>query len=198
MQLIIGMIIAYLLGSISSAILVCKLAKIEDPRQQGSKSAGATNVLRVAGKKAALYTLAGDLLKGLVAVLIGRLLGLSGAELGFIALAAVLGHIFPVFFKFKGGKGVATSLGSLLALSPLLALCALAIWLLIAVIFRYSSLSALVAAAITPILTLFIFNPNYFLPLTLITLLVFWKHIANIKRLLNGTETKIGQKQQQE
>jgi acyl phosphate:glycerol-3-phosphate acyltransferase len=194
MQFIIAIIIAYLLGAVPSAIIVCKFAKVSDPRTEGSKNPGTTNVLRIAGKKLAIITLAGDMLKGVVAVLVGRILHLQGSELGFIALAACIGHIYPIFLKFKGGRGVATAFGTMLALSFFLGLAVIATWVVIALVFRYSSLAAIVAAVLAPCYALLLFNPNYFLPLTIMTLLLLWRHSENIERLFKGTETKIGKK----
>ncbi|GAG95884.1 unnamed protein product, partial [marine sediment metagenome] len=142
---IICIIIAYLLGSISSAVILCKLFGYADPRTLGSGNAGTTNVLRVAGKKLAIMTLVFDVLKGFVAVMFARTLGLDNFVLGIVALAAFLGHLYPLFFKFKGGKGIATGLGVMLALSLSLGIAVIITWLLIAMFFRYSSLAALIA-----------------------------------------------------
>lgn len=183
-------ILAYLLGSLSSAIIVCKLYGLPDPRTEGSKNPGATNVLRLSNKKTAAMVLVGDLLKGLMAVLLGRLFGLSEYLLAWTAFAAVIGHIFPVFFHFKGGKGVATAFGGILALSWPIAIICLALWLLIAKISRYSSLAALTSTIAAPILSFFII-PSTSLPLFLIAILLFWTHRQNIQRLKNKTESKI-------
>jgi acyl phosphate:glycerol-3-phosphate acyltransferase len=188
---IILAVIAYLIGSLSSAIIVCKVLNLPDPRTQGSMNPGATNVLRIGGKTAAIITLAGDILKGFIPVLIGHLVGISGFMLGIIAIAAVIGHLYPVFFKFQGGKGVATSLGTLLALNPLIGIGAIVIWLIVAVIFRYSSLAAIIAATAAPILTLVFANKGYFLPVLAITVILIWRHWDNIQRLRAGSESKI-------
>jgi len=187
-------IIAYLIGSISSSVIICKIAKKPDPRTQGSGNAGATNVLRFAGKKIAIFTLISDMLKGTIAVLIGRLLGLEGLILGLVAIAVILGHIYPIFFKFKGGKGIATGLGVMFALSPALGIMAVLTWIVIASIFRYSSLAALVTFSLAPIYTIFLASHTYFIPLAMITALVIWRHRKNILRLKIGTENKIGEK----
>ena len=184
-------VIAYLIGSVSSAIIVCKCLNLPDPRTQGSMNPGTTNVLRIGGKKPAIMTLAGDLLKGFIPVVIGHLVGISGFFLGLIALAAFLGHLYPVFFKFQGGKGVATAAGAILALSPTTAIVAIIIWIAVAAVFRYSSLAALVAAATTPIFMLIFGNSAYLLPIVVIVVMLFWKHWDNIKRLRSGTENKI-------
>ncbi len=186
----LSLIIAYLIGSISSAILICRLLNLPDPRSQGSGNPGATNVLRFAGKKTAAMVLAGDALKGLIAVLIGRWFGFIPEALGFIALAAILGHIFPVYFQFKGGKGVATVLGILLGLSFWLTLIFIGVWLLMAKVFRFSSLAALTAMATTWLSSIALAS-GYFIPLFFITVLITLMHKSNIERLLNGSENKI-------
>lgn len=191
---IIAIVAAYLIGSISCSILICKITKNPDPRTQGSGNPGATNVLRFAGKKLAFCTLGGDMAKGVIAVFLGRLLGQTGILLGFVAFAAFLGHLYPIFFRFKGGKGVATGLGTMLVLSPILGLCALATWGIIAGIFRYASLASLVTFVLVPFYSLFFADPfyAYFIPFALMALLMFWKHRGNIARLKLGTETQIG------
>ncbi|HEY5789789.1 MAG TPA: glycerol-3-phosphate 1-O-acyltransferase PlsY, partial [Gammaproteobacteria bacterium] len=143
-------LVAYLLGSLSSAVIVCRLAGLPDPRSGGSGNPGATNVLRLGGKRLAAVTLLGDLLKGLLPVLAARLLGVEPALLGVIALAAFLGHLYPLFFGFRGGKGVATALGVLLGLDWVVGLATLLTWLAVALLSRYSSLSSLVATALAP------------------------------------------------
>lgn len=187
---IIFLIIAYLLGSLSSAIIICKLLNYPDPRTEGSLNPGATNVLRIAGKGIAALVLTGDVLKGLIAVSLALLFGIKGAQLGFIALAAVLGHMYPLFFQFKGGKGVATALGSLLGLSFLLTLLILAVWSAVVLTTRYVSLGAISSAIAAPFLTLLIGQSYYFLPIAIISLLIIWRHYDNIMRLKAGTEGK--------
>jgi len=186
--------IAYLLGSFSSAIVVCRLMGLADPRTQGSGNPGATNVLRHGSKKAAVITLLLDVFKGIVAVLLARLLTTDEITLAAVTLAVFLGHLYPIFFHFKGGKGVATAFGALTALFWQVGLTALIIWLAMAFIFRYSSLSALTAALITPI-AMFWFSQGI-LAYTLVSILIasflLWRHRSNIRNLLNGKEDKIG------
>lgn len=188
---IICLVIAYLIGSLSSAIIVCKLLGLPDPRTQGSNNPGATNVLRIGGKMPALITLIGDMLKGFIPVLFATIAGVSGFMLGLIAIAALAGHIYPVFFKFQGGKGVATTLGALIALSPFIGIVAIAVWLVVAAIFRYSSLAALAAAVAAPIVALLLGKMAYFLPILAMTGILIWQHLDNIQRLRTGTESKI-------
>lgn len=188
----IAIVIAYLLGSISSSVIVCKIAKKPDPREEGSKNPGTTNVLRLAGKKPALFTLLGDILKGVIAIIIGRLLAQQGFNLSLVAVGVYLGHLFPLFHKFKGGKGVATGFGAILAMSPLVGIIGAVIWVLVAVVFRYSSLAALVAYLVAPFLMLFLSKPSYFVGILAITVLVFWRHWGNIERLRARTEPKFG------
>lgn len=185
----------YLLGSISTAILVGRLLGTVDPRSVGSGNPGATNMLRVGGKKAGALTLLGDMLKGLLAVLIARALQADSSVQALTALAAFLGHLYPVFFGFRGGKGVATALGVLLGLNWLTGLATIATWLVMAFLFRISSLSALVAAALAPA-WLWWQRPEPVLvgTMSLMTILLFWRHRSNIRNLLTGTEDKIGAK----
>lgn len=181
--------LAYLLGSVSTAVLVSRAMKLSDPRFAGSKNPGATNVLRLSGKKAAIFTLLGDVLKGLLPVLLAKLLGVTGFSLSLVGLAAFLGHLFPVFFGFSGGKGVATALGVLLGLSPVIGLAAIIGWIITFSAFRYSSLASLVGMLVALVLTLLI-QVNYFLPIAVMTALVVWRHWPNIERLKAGTEDK--------
>jgi len=186
-------VLAYLLGSISTAIITCKLMGLPDPRTEGSKNPGATNVLRIGNKRAAALTLFGDFLKGLIPVLIGRLFEVEPMGLALIAMAAFLGHLYPVFFGFKGGKGVATALGVILGLSWQVALAALLTWLLIAKVFKISSLAALIAAVLTP-LYCWLLTPQieFMVMLAVMSLLLIWRHRSNIRNLLSGSEGKIG------
>ncbi len=188
-------VIGYLIGSVSAAILVCKVAGLPDPRTQGSGNPGATNVLRVGGKGPAAITLLGDAAKGLIPVLAAMLIGIPPLWVGLTALAAVLGHLFPVFFQFRGGKGVATSFGAIFGISWLAGLLTIATWLAISLTFRYSSLAALTSMVLVP-LYLWITTRSMALAVcgALIGVLIFWRHRANITRLLNGTEPKIGDK----
>ncbi len=184
---------AYLIGSLSSAVVLCKVAGLPDPRTQGSGNPGATNVLRFGGKKLAATVLIIDVLKGVIPVVIGRLLGLDQVLLAAVALLAFLGHLYPVFFQFKGGKGVATALGAFLALSPLLALAGLLTWLVVFLISRISSLSAICAALMTPVYSLWLIDSMAARWLILIiSLLLLWRHRSNIQRLLAGEEKKSG------
>lgn len=188
---LIAILLAYLLGSLSTGVIISKILKTADPRDSGSGNAGATNVLRIAGKKQALFVLIGDLLKGLIAVLIGHLLHVSGMALGLVAFAAVVGHIFPVFFRFKGGKGVATAVGAIFGLSVLCGILMAVTWIAVAYITRYSSLASLVTIIVMPIyLALFSFS-FYVFPGILIAVLIILKHADNISRLRMGTESKI-------
>ncbi len=187
---ITAFISAYILGSLSAAIIICRLAGLPDPRSHGSNNPGATNVLRFAGRKYAALVLFADALKGVIAVLLAILLGVEATLIGFIAFAAILGHIFPIFFRGKGGKGVATMLGGLLAWSVWLGLAVIAIWLLVAKTTRYSSLAALIATLFAPFIALYL-NPFYFIPMFLITFLIIWTHRENIRRLRSGEESKI-------
>jgi glycerol-3-phosphate acyltransferase PlsY len=188
---LISIIIAYLLGSVSCSILLAKHVKLPDPRDVGSGNAGTINMLRTAGKNKAMLVLAGDALKGIIAVLIGRIMGQQGFALGLVAFAAVVGHIYPVFFKFRGGKGVATALGSILLLNFWVGIIALIVWGIIAAIFRYASMASLAATVVSPFLFLIFGYFGYFIPVLLIAALVVWKHWINIERLRNKTEPKI-------
>ncbi|MBX3612977.1 MAG: glycerol-3-phosphate 1-O-acyltransferase PlsY [Burkholderiaceae bacterium] len=196
---VLAVVAAYLIGSISFAVVVSKAMGLADPRSYGSKNPGATNVLRTGNKAAAALTLAGDALKGLVAVLLAKALaarfGFGDGTIALVALAAFVGHLFPVFHRFQGGKGVATAAGVLLALHPLLGLGTLATWLLIAFFFRYSSLAALVAAVFAPLWYLFLFQPDPIAAaVAVMSVLLIWRHGTNIQNLLAGKESRIGQK----
>lgn len=193
-ETVIGMIASYCIGSLSSAILICKLMHLPDPRTQGSGNPGATNVLRFGGKKAAILTLLGDVLKGFLPVLIARELDLNTLTVALIALAAFLGHLYPVFFKFQGGKGVATAFGCLLGLSWLLGLALAGTWFLIAAAFRYSSLAALVTTLLCPLYTGYFTNLENTIVSIIMGLLLIYRHRQNIKKLVSGAESKIGQK----
>lgn len=184
-------VFAYLLGSVSAAIITCKVMGLPDPRAEGSRNPGATNVLRYGGKKAAAITLFGDMLKGLIPVLIARLAGADDSVMAAVAMAAFLGHLYPVFFGFHGGKGVATAMGVFLGLSWPLALALLATWVLMAKVFKVSSLAALTAAALAPLYTWFLEpSPIYFSLSVAIAILLLWRHRSNIQRLIAGTEGK--------
>jgi glycerol-3-phosphate acyltransferase PlsY len=186
---------AYLLGSISSAIIVCRLMGLPDPRTLGSNNPGATNVLRIGGKKAAAITLFGDSLKGLIPMLAGHGLGVSSAVLAAAGLAAFLGHLFPVFFQFRGGKGVATALGVQLGLYWPIGLCVAAIWLFVAKVLRISSLSALISMALAPAIVWFFWPERVLIGMQLvITGLLFWRHRSNIRNLIEGSEDRLTDK----
>ena len=189
---IILVLFAYLLGSICTAIPTCKLMGLPDPRSQGSRNPGATNVLRIAGKKAAAITLAGDFLKGLIPVLTARLAGADDPIIAATALAAFLGHLYPIFFGSRGGKGVATALGVLLGVVWPVALAALATWLIIAKVFNISSLAALVSAALAPLYSWAMGASSVYISITIvIAILLIWRHRSNITRLLEGSEEHI-------
>jgi len=183
---------AYTLGSISSAILVCRFFNLPDPRQQGSKNPGATNVLRIGGKKAATITLIGDLLKGLLPVLLAQSLGVNDTILAATGLAAFFGHLYPVFFSFKGGKGVATAIGVWIGFFWQLGAIIAITWLIMAKIVRISSLSALVASTLAPFYTWWLMESTILTSAsTIISIILLWRHRGNIQRLITGEETKI-------
>jgi glycerol-3-phosphate acyltransferase PlsY len=180
-------IFAYLLGSLSFAILLSRLAGGPDPRASGSGNPGATNMLRVAGKRLAIFTLVGDLLKGLLPILLADLLGFNLQQQAWIGLAAVIGHLYPVYFNFRGGKGVATAAGMLLGLYPPAALLAVAAWALVFVLTRTSSLAALIATPLTlPLLAWQ--QPAALLPVCVLTGLIVWRHRGNLRDLFAGRE----------
>lgn len=188
-------ILGYLLGSVSTAIIVCRALGLPDPRTEGSRNPGATNVLRLGGKTAAAVTLLGDLLKGFLPVLAAQVAGVSEWGLAGTALAAFLGHLYPAFFGFEGGKGVATAFGAVLGLSAWVATAALATWLLMAAIVRISSLSALTAAVLTPLYIWWFKLPQvYALAVLIMVALLIWRHRSNIQNLLAGTEDRMGDK----
>ena len=182
----------YLFGSISTAIIVCKLMGLPDPRTEGSRNPGATNVARLGGKKAAALTLAGDMLKGLLPVLIAHALHASPTILAATALAAFLGHLYPVFFGFQGGKGVATALGVIYGLYWPVGLLTTGIWLAMAIVFRYSSLAALTAILLTPLGFMWLWPEKpIIIAMVVLTVMLFWRHRSNIANLLSGEEGKI-------
>ena len=190
---------AYLIGSLSFAVIVSRAAGLSDPRTYGSKNPGATNVLRSGSRGAAITTLALDALKGYVpvvaALVFGPAVGIGPLGVAFIGLAAFVGHLWPVFFKFQGGKGVATAAGVLLALNPGLGLATLLSWAIVAAFFRYSSLAAIVAAAFAPFYQLLIWGAQPAMAaIAPMCVLLIWRHGPNIRKLMNGTESKLGQK----
>lgn len=194
--LILGFtLFGYLIGSVSTAIITCKLMGLPDPRTVGSNNPGATNVLREGGKKAAVITLLGDMLKGLLPVLVAVIINAPDAVIAATGLAAFLGHLYPIYYAFKGGKGVATLLGVLMGIHWLVGLGTIIIWLAMAFSFRYSSLSALIAALCAPILVWQITDAQFTTIGTVImTILLYWRHRSNIRNLLTGDEDKIGAK----
>ena len=191
-------ILGYLIGSISSAIIISKLFGLADPREQGSKNPGATNVLRSGNKVAAALTLLGDVLKGLIPVLLAQHFGASIAVIALVSIAAFMGHLYPLYFGFNGGKGVATAIGVFTALSWKLIAVFAFVWLSVAAITRYSSLAALIASGATGLASFAIFNQSHQLQLIgavfLIVAFLFLRHRENIDRLRAGQESKIGEK----
>ena len=189
--------VAYLIGSVSFAVVVSRAFGLPDPRSYGSHNPGATNVLRTGSKAAAVLTLLGDGAKGWVAVAIAMhfahadAIELTAAAAG---VAAVVGHMYPVFFRFEGGKGVSTALGVLIGLNLYLAAGTAATWIIMTVFFRISSLSALVSALFAPFFTLILYNPGhpYFIAVTVIAALLIWRHRSNIRNLLAGNESRLG------
>lgn len=177
----------YLLGSISSAVLVCRLFQLPDPRTQGSNNPGATNVMRLGGKPAAALTLLGDVLKGVVPVVLAHLLEAGTLVAAFAGVAAFLGHLFPVFFQFRGGKGVATAFGLLFALAWPAGVVTGVAWLLVFGMFRYSSLASLIAFVIMPV-AIWIWLPAALLPMILLSTLLIARHHGNIRKLVRGEE----------
>ena len=195
----IAALAAYLIGSLSFAVIVSRVMGLNDPRTYGSGNPGATNVLRSGNKLAAILTLLLDALKGFIPVFLvqqfGAAYGLHEGTAALVGLAAFLGHLWPVFFKFQGGKGVATAAGVLLGINPWLGLATLATWIIIAAFFRYSSLAAIVAAVFAPFYQLLIWGGGPLaITVTVMGLLLVWRHMANIQKLMKGTESKLGQK----
>lgn len=189
----------YLVGSISTAIITCKLMGLEDPRSVGSNNPGATNVLRHGGRKAAIITLIGDMLKGLLPVIVVTMIEPAAAAISVTGLGAFLGHIFPVYYEFKGGKGVATYYGVLLGFSWIAGIAALLIWLLTAFVSKLSSLSALVSALSAPFILWYLsHSPELTITLGLMTALLFWRHRSNVKNIIDGKEHRIGVKKPSE
>ncbi|MFV7666530.1 MULTISPECIES: glycerol-3-phosphate 1-O-acyltransferase PlsY [Shewanella] len=186
----IMIVAAYLLGSISSAVLVCRLKGLPDPRGKGSGNPGATNVLRIGGTWAAAMVFFFDMLKGALPTYTAYLMGIDAVWLGVIAIAACLGHIYPIFFGFKGGKGVATALGAMAPIGEGLALCLMGTWLLVVLLTRYSSLAALVTALLAPVYTWWL-DDRFTLPVAMLSTLIIIRHKDNIRRLLKGEESKM-------
>jgi len=198
----IVLLLAYLIGSLSFAVIVSRVMGLSDPRSYGSKNPGATNVLRSGNKLAALLTLLLDALKGYVPVALvqqyGARLGFADTTIAFVGFSAFLGHLFPVFFRFQGGKGVATAAGVLLAFEPLLGLATLVTWVVIAALFRYSSLASVVAALLAPFFTLLFFDrPVLAMAVSAMGLLLIWRHWRNLANLIAGKESRLGEKADQ-
>lgn len=201
MNIVLFTIAAYLLGSVSFAIVVSKLFRLEDPRTYGSHNPGATNVLRSGNTIAAVLTLAGDCAKGWAAVALATAyspeFGLGDTGIALVALAVFAGHLWPVFFRFQGGKGVATALGVLLGIHPALGVVTLCTWIIMARAFRYSSLAAIIAAIFAPIFHLLLFGPgNRLVAVGVMSALLLYRHRGNMVNLKNGTESRIGQKKE--
>ncbi len=199
MTILLLALLAYLLGSVSFAVVSSWIFKLPDPRTYGSKNPGATNVLRSGKKAAAVLTLLGDAGKGWLAVVLAQyyapMWGLGNEGIAVAALAVFLGHVFPVFLRFQGGKGVATAVGVLLGLNPWIGLMAIATWLLVALIWRISSLSALVAAVLTPLYAVSVLGfEETTLAVFCMSLMLVWRHQSNIVNLLTGKEGRIGEK----
>ncbi len=191
-------LIAYLFGSLNSAIILCKAMRLPDPREQGSGNPGATNVLRFGGKKLAATVLFFDVLKGVIPVLMALFMGVEQAVVAFVAFAAFIGHLYPLFFAFKGGKGVATAFGVFVSMNWMVGLSILATWLAMAFIFRLSSLAALTASLLAPLYAWLFINDATTTAVTIImSALLLWRHRNNIRNLIAGKEPKIGSKKKQ-
>jgi len=186
-------VLAYFIGSISSAILICKLLKQPDPRTVGSKNPGATNILRMSNRPTAIAVLIFDIVKGTTPVWIAYFLGIEPISLGIIGIAACLGHMYPIFFNFKGGKAVATAFGVLLPIGLSLGGLLIVTWLIVAKTTRYSSLAAIITVSLAPIYT-WLIKPIYVYPVIMLSSLIIFRHRENIIRLIKGTESKISTK----
>ena len=201
---VLAILLGYLLGSLSFAVIISRIMGLSDPRTYGSKNPGATNVLRSGNRAAAALTLLLDAAKRWLAVMLadwlGRPYGLQEGSMALTGLAAFVGHVYPIFFRFAGGKGVATALGVLLGISPLLGLATAATWLLVAWLFRYSSLAALIAALMAPAYYVlgegmaWYLNARVMLALSAMSVLLLYRHAENIGRLVRGTESRMGRK----
>lgn len=190
MHSILASILAYLIGSLSSAILIARALKLPDPRTMGSHNPGATNMIRLGGKTLGAMTLLGDAFKGWLVVFLSQYLGCDGLTINCALIAVFLGHLFPIYFKFKGGKGVATALGIILGLNPWFGLCAISIWGIIVYCWRLSSLGSIVSTLLMPIL-FFVGEQRFFYSIALISVLILYTHRANLQRLIRGEESKI-------
>lgn len=193
---VVWIVAAYLLGSVAFGIIVSKLFGLPDPRTVGSGNPGATNVLRSGKKLAAALTLLGDVLKGWLPVWLALQSDMLMWVVASVGLAVFLGHLYPIFYKFKGGKGVATALGVMVALSPLLGILAVVTWVVVFAVSRYSSLAAIVAAALAPAYAWFLLSAysDYVIAVTIMTVMLIWRHRSNIKKLLTGTESGFSNK----
>lgn len=186
---IIFALAAYLLGSISTAIITCKLMGLEDPRGVGSNNPGATNVLRTGGKKAAIITLLGDMLKGLLPIFVVQQLQTDAMALAITGVSAFLGHLYPLYYRFKGGKGVATFYGVLLGINWMIGLSSLVVWGLVMLLFRISGLSALLSAATSPFIVWYLDGSKILIiAVSFMAILLIWRHRSNIKQMIQGTE----------
>lgn len=188
--IVLAIVIAYLFGSISSAVLICKVFRLPDPRQNGSNNPGATNVYRLGGKIPAVLTLFFDVLKGMIPVWGSYFLGIPPLFLGMIAVAACLGHIFPLYFHFRGGKAVATALGAMFPVAWEMALLLIFTWLVVFKISKLSSLAAIITVSLAPFYAYWI-KPQYTVPVIMISALIIWRHQSNISRLRHGNEQRI-------
>ena len=187
----VGLVVfAYLLGSISTAVCTCKVMGLPDPRKEGSHNPGATNVYQIAGKKAAIITLVGDLFKGLIPLVVAQVFGINDViVLSLVALAAFFGHLYPLYFSFKGGKGVATALGVIIGINPFVAVAVLLSWLAVFYTFKLSSLAALITAVVTPLYFYFIDGSlTYTLMSVVMSLFLIYSHRSNIVKIIDGTE----------
>lgn len=195
--IVLAILSAYLFGSISSAVLICKLFGLPDPRATGSNNPGATNVYRLGGKLPAILTLFADVLKGMIPVWVSYFLGIEPFFLGIIAVFACLGHIFPLYFQFRGGKAVATALGAMFPVAWEMALLLIATWLIVFRASRVSSLAAIITVALAPFYAYWI-KPQYTVPIIMISVLIMWRHQSNIVRLRSGQEGKTQQAKPEE
>lgn len=191
MKPIFFILFAYLIGSINFAVITSRLSNKPDPRTQGSGNPGFTNMLRTSSKWLALFVLVGDAIKGALPVLLAYHFNVDSSLLSLIALLAVIGHMYPIYFSFRGGKGVATTLGAIIALSWPVGLALLITWVTVALLFRYSSLASLSSIVLLPVYIVLFANREFILPMLLLTVLVIFRHRLNIKRLLKGDETKL-------
>ncbi|HVE43786.1 MAG TPA: glycerol-3-phosphate 1-O-acyltransferase PlsY [Gammaproteobacteria bacterium] len=192
---VVSFLFAYFIGSFSSAIIVCQVMRLPDPRTHGSSNPGATNVLRIGGKKAAFFTLAGDMLKGFLPVLFVQLIGLPQIAVLLTALGAFLGHLFPIFFHFKGGKGVATAIGCMFALNLPAGVCWVITWVMIVLLSQYVSLASLIATSLAPFyFWLFQAGSGAITVISIMSLLLIYRHRSNIVKLMQGKESKITHK----